>query len=179
MAEHRPLEPAVGGSSPPPRAMTTLPSATPAPPKRSGPGCVVVAILVPIVILIGIVVGTVLNQPDEPEEERSVTVAEGTTRDGTEWRVDAVRDIEGDLCAFLFEAEAQLTGGCALTPDDATFGDQTVVFGRTASDVTSVRVVLNNGTVVEIDTVEAEGLSGRYYAEVVEGDVDAERLDTG
>ena len=135
------------------------------------------AVLLPIVILIGVVVGTVLNRPDEPDEERSVTFAEGTTRDGTEWRVDAVRDIEGDLCAFLFEADAQLTGGCALTPDDATFGDQTVVFGRTSSDVTSVRVVLNNGEVVEIDTVEAEGLAGRYYAEVVEGDVDAERLD--
>jgi hypothetical protein len=131
----------------------------------------VVAVVLPLVILIGVVVGTVLNRPDEPAEERSVTFAEGTTRDGTEWRVDAVRDIEGDLCAFLFEADAQLTGGCALTPDDATFGDQTVVFGRTSSDVSSVRV--------EIDTVEAEGLEGRYYAGVVEGDVDAERLDVG
>ena len=159
--------------------MTTLPSATPAPPKRSGPGCVVLAVLLPVVILIGVVVGTALNRPDEPDEERSVTIAEGTTSDGTEWRVDAVRDIEGDLCAFLFEGDAQLTGGCALTPDDATFGDQTVVFGRTASDVTSVRVVLNTGEVVEIDTVEAEGVAGRYYAEVVEGDVDAERLDAG
>jgi hypothetical protein len=157
--------------------MSTSPSATPAPPKRSGPGCLVIGVLLPIVILIGVVVGTVLNRPDDPDEERSFTVAEGTTRDGTSWRVDAVRDIEGELCAFLFEADAQLTGGCALTPDDATFGDQTVVFGRTASDVTSVRVVLNTGDVVEIDTVDAEGVGGRYYAEVVEGDVDAERLD--
>lgn len=157
--------------------MSTSPSATPAAPQRSGPGCLVIGVLLPIVILLGVVVGTVLDQPDEPPEERSATVAEGTTRDGTDWRVDAVQDVEGDTCAFLFEDGAQLTGGCALTPDDATFGDQTVVFGRTGSDVTTVRVVLNVGEVVEIDTVAVEGIDGRFYAELVEGDVDAERLD--
>jgi hypothetical protein len=157
--------------------MSTTPSVTPAAPKRSGPGCLVLGILFPIVILAGVVVGTVLNQPDEPDEERSVTIADGTTSDGTKWRVDAVRDIEGDTCAFLFQDDVQLTGGCALTPDDATFGDETVVFGRAASDTTSVRVVLNTGTVVEIDTVEAEGIEGRFYAEVVDGDVNVERLD--
>ena len=158
--------------------MSTTPSVTPATPKRSGPGCLVIGVLFPIVILAGIVVGTMLDDPEEPDEERSVTIADGTTADGTEWRVDAVRDIEGDTCAFLFADDAQLTGGCALTPDDATFGDETVVFGKAASDVSTVRVVLNNGTAVDIDTVEAEGIEGRYYAEVVDGDVDAERLDS-
>lgn len=157
--------------------MSTTPSVTPAAPKRSGPGCLVLGVLFPVVIVAGIVVGTVLDDPDEPEEERSVTIADGTVADGTEWRVDAVRDIEGDTCAFLFADDAQLTGGCALTPDDATFGNETVVFGKAASDVTAVRVVLNDGTAVDIDTVEAEGIEGRYYAKVVEGDVDAERLD--
>ena len=159
--------------------MSTTPSVTPAAPNRSGPGCLVVGVLFPIVVIAGIVVGTMLDNPEEPEEERSATIAEGTTADGTEWRVDAVRDIEGDTCAFLFADDAQLTGGCALTPDDATFGDETVVFGKAASDLSTVRVVLNNGTAVDIDTVEAEGIEGRYYAEVVDGDVDAERLDTG
>ena len=66
--------------------------------------------------------------------------------------------------------------GAALTPDDATFGDETVVFGRADSAAEAVRVVLNVGEVVEIDTVEVEGFEGRFYAELVEGDVDAERL---
>jgi hypothetical protein len=157
--------------------MSTLPSATPAAPKRSGPGCLALGVLFPVVILTGIVIGTVLNRPDDPDGERSVTVAHGTTADGTEWRVDAERDVEGDTCAFLYQDDEQLTGGCALTPDDATFGDETVVFGKAASDTMSVRVVLNTGTVVEIDTVEAEGIDGRYYAKLVDGDVDAERLD--
>ncbi len=158
--------------------MTTPPSATPAAPKRSGPGCLLLGILFPVVIVGGIVVGTVLNRPDDPREERSVTIADGTTSDGTEWRVDAGRDVEGDTCAFLFDGDDQLTGGCALTPDDATFGDQTVVFGKAASDTTSVRVKLSDGTVVEIDTVVADGIDGRYYAQVVEGDVDAVSLDS-
>ena len=159
--------------------MATSPSATPASPKSSGPGCLVALILLPVVILAGVVVGTVLNRPDEPAEELSVTIADGTTRDGTAWRVDAVLDIEGDTCTFLFEEGVQLTGGCALTPDDASFGDQTVVFGHAPGDATTVRVVLSNAEIVEVDTVEADGIDGRFYATVVEGDVDAERLDDG
>ncbi len=157
--------------------MVTAPSSTPTPAPRSGPGCLVVGVLFVVVVLAGLVVGTVLNRPDEPDAERSVTIAEGTTDDGTQWRVDAVRDVDGDTCAFLYQDDQQLTGGCALTPDDATFGQQTVVFGQAATATRSVRVVLNTGTVVEIDTVEAAGLTGRYYAEVVDGDVDVERLD--
>jgi hypothetical protein len=133
-------------------------------------------VLLPVVVLVGVVVGTVLNRPEDPNQEKSVTVDEGTTRDGTEWRVDAVRDVEGDTCAFLFEDGQQLTGGCALTPDDATFGDQTVVFGKASSATTTVGVVLSNGEVVRIDTVVADGIEGRYYATVVDGDVDAEGL---
>ena len=147
------------------------PRAAPAPTTTSGPGCLVLAIAFPVVVLGGIVLGTVLNRSDEPEE-RAVTVDEGTI-DSTEWRVDAVRDVEGDACAFLYEDGAQLTGGCALTPDDATFGDQTVVFGKAASDTTNVAVQLSTGDVVEIDTVEVEGFEGRWYVQVVEGDVDA------
>jgi hypothetical protein len=133
-------------------------------------------VLLPVVVLVGVVVGTVLNRPEDPNQEKSVTVDEGTTRDGTDWRVDAVRDVEGDTCAFLFEDGQQLTGGCALTPDDATFGDQTVVFGKASSATTTVGVVLSNGEVVRIDTVVADGIEGRYYATVVDGDVDAEGL---
>jgi hypothetical protein len=131
----------------------------------------VVAIAFPVVIAIGLALGTALDRSEEPEE-RSATVDEGTIG-ATTWRVDAVRDVEGDTCAFLFEDGAQLTGGCALTPDDATFGDQTVVFGKAASGTATVRVELSDGAVVEIDTVEVEGIEGRYYAEVVDGDVDA------
>lgn len=156
--------------------MANPPSATPAPSRRSGPGCLLLAVLFPVVILAGIVIGTALNRSDDPAGERSVTIARGTIG-GTEWRVDAVRDVEGDTCAFLYEDGAQLTGGCALTPDDATFGNETVVFGKAASSTASVTVVLSNGTSITIDTVEADGIEGTFYAQVVEGDVDAEGLD--
>lgn len=155
--------------------MATAPSATPKPPDRSGPGCLVFAIALPIVIVIGIVVGTILNRPDDPPEERSVTLDEGTIGD-VAWRVDALRDIEGEVCVFLYEDGVQLTGACALTPQDATFGDETVVFGRADSGAASVEVVLNDGDVVEIPTVTADGIDGRFYVQVVPGDVDAERL---
>jgi hypothetical protein len=150
---------------------TDAPRATPQPSTSSGPGCLVLAIAFPVVIIGGIVIGTVLNRSEEPEE-RSVTVEEGTIG-ATDWRVDAVRDVEGDTCAFLFEDGVQLTGGCALTPDDATFGDRTVVFGKAATGSASVRVALSDGKVVEIDTVEVDGVEGRWYVQVVDGDVDA------
>jgi hypothetical protein len=136
----------------------------------------VFALLLPVVILGGLVIGAIASRSDGPTDERSVTIDSGTI-DGVAWRVDAVRDIDGDQCAFLFQDGEQLTGGCALTPDDATFGDSTVVFGKAASDAMQVRVVLSNGEVVDIDTVEANGIDGRYYAAVVAGDVDAKRLE--
>lgn len=159
--------------------MTSVPPApSPTPkPAKSGPGCLLLAILLPVVIVVGLVVGTVLNRPESGPDERSVTIDEGTIGTTT-WRVDAVRDVDGDTCTFLFEDGAQLTGGCALTPDDASFGDQTVVFGRAAADAASVRVLLSNGEVVEVDTTPAAGLDGRFYVTVVDGDVDADRLAT-
>ena len=151
----------------------TPPSATPAPPGRSGPGCLVFAIGLPIVVLLGLVVGSLLNKDDDPAEERAVTVDEGALA-GIEWRVDAVLDVEDDTCAFLYADDVQLTGACTLTPQDATFGDQTVVFGRAASDATEVVVALSSGEAVTIPTAEADGIDGRFYVEVVDGDVDAE-----
>ena len=160
---------------PPEPMAATSPSATPAAPKRSGPGCLVTLLLLPVVVIVGLIVGAALNQQEDPDAERSVTLDEGTI-DGIEWRVDARRDVEGDFCAFLYEDGAQLTGACTLTPQDATFGGQTVVFGKASSDATSVAVVLSDGETVEIATVPADGLDGRYYVQVVDGDVDAEGL---
>jgi len=153
--------------------MAPPPSVTPAPTQRSGPGCLLLLLLLPVVVIVGLVVGTILNDEEDPNDERSLTVDEGSI-EGTEWRVDAVRDVEGDTCVFLYQDGEQLTGACTLTPQDATFGQQTVVFGRASTDSTSVRVLLDDAEVVEIDTVTAKGLEGRFYVEVVEGDVDAE-----
>lgn len=153
--------------------MASPPSATPAPTQRSGPGCLFALLLLPVVVIAGLILGTILNDEDDPNDEASVTLDDGSI-EGTEWRVDAVRDVEGDTCAFLYQDGEQLTGACTLTPQDATIGQQTVVFGKASSDSTSVRVALNTGDVVEIDTVTAKGIAGRYYVQVVEGDVDAE-----
>lgn len=150
---------------------TDPPSVTPAVPARSGPGCVVIGVLFLVVVVGGFVVGSILSRPDEPGEQ-SVTLDEGTIG-AIEWRVDAVVDVQGDTCVFLFQDGTQLTGGCALTPQDATFDDETVVFGKAASDVGTVRVQLDTDDIVEIETVSADGMSGRFYVQVVEGDVDA------
>jgi len=156
--------------------MATAPSATPASGQRSGPGCLVGLLLLPVVIVAGIVIGTVLSGDDDDSNTTvSVTLDEGTI-DGTEWRVDAEQDIEGDSCAFLYEDGAQLTGACTDTPQDATFGDQTVVFGRAPGGTPTVQVELSDGAKVAVETVEAEGVPGRFYVTVVEGDVDAEGL---
>ena len=157
--------------------MSTPPSATPAPPKRSGPGCLVLGGLFLVVVLGGVVIGTALDQPDDPPEERSAPVTDGVAADGTEWRLDAVVDVDEATCAFLFADGAQLTGGCGEVADDATFGDETVVFGHVGGEVETVRVVLNVGRAVEIATVAVDGYEGRFFAELVDGDVDVERLD--
>ncbi len=155
--------------------MASPPSATPAAPRPSGSGCLLLAIGLPVVILIGVVVGTVLRREDTPSQDKAVTVDAGTIG-ATSWRVDAVHDVEGDTCAFLYKDGEQLTGGCALSPDDATIGGKTVVFGRAAADTERVRVSLSDGTIVDIDTVTIEGMDGRFYVDVVDGDVDAEGL---
>ena len=149
------------------------PSATPAPTKKSGPGCLTIAVLLPVVIIVGFLIGAVLNQQEDPSGEKAVTLADGTLN-GTEWRVDAERDIEGETCAFLYANDEQLTGACSLTPQDATFGDQTVVFGKAASNKASVSVELSDGRIADIATQEADGIDGRFYVEVVTGDIDAE-----
>ena len=156
--------------------MANAPSVTPEPTSRSGPGCLFLAIALPVVVLLGIVIGTVLNPGDEPGDT-VVTLDEGEL-DGTRWRVDAVLDVEGDVCAFLFvdDEDVSLNGACTLTPQDVTFGDETVVFGKAGSDTAEARVELDTGDVVEIPTVEAEGISGRFYVQIVPGDVDAARL---
>jgi hypothetical protein len=156
--------------------MATTPAATPVPAKRSGWGCLIALVLLPIVVIAGLVVGTVLRDDDEPTAAVAVTLDEGVI-DGVGWRVAAELDVEGDSCVFLYEDGEQLNGACDDTPQDATFGEQTVVFGRAGGDVRTVDVVLSDGEVIEVDTVTAEGVDGRFYVEVVEGDVNAERLN--
>ena len=146
--------------------------ADPQVPSRRGPGCLVALVALPIVIVLGLVIGTVLSQDDEPDET-AVTLDEGTI-DDVAWRVDAVRDVDGASCAFLYQDGEQLTGACSVTPQDATIGDQTVVFGRATDDVETVSVELSDGEVVEIDTVTADGVDGTFFVQVVDGDVDAE-----
>lgn len=147
------------------------PSATPAAPARSGPGCLLIGVLFVVVVIGGLVIGSVLSRPEEPDDE-AVTLDEGTIG-GTAWRVDAVEDVQGDSCVFLYEDGEQLTGGCATTPQDATFGQRTVVFGNAEGNPEVVEVQLDTGDVVEIETRGADGVDGRFYVAVVEGDVDA------
>jgi len=151
------------------------PSPTPRP-AASGSGCLVALIALPFVIVIGLVIGKALSDDDGgdvPGEERA-TLDEGTLA-GTAWRVDAVVDVEGDVCAFLYADDEQLTGACDQTPQDATFGDETVVFG-VAGERERVAVELSDGEVVEIETAAAGDIAGRFYVTVVPGDVDAEGL---
>ena len=157
--------------------MATSPSATPQPKSGSGPGCLLGLLLLPVVVVIGLVVGTLLNPGDDPDDTAAVTILEGTL-EGTEWRVDATRDVEGATCAFLYQGDddAPLNGACTLTPQDVTYGDRTVVFGKAASDDEEVTVVFEDGSTTEIATVTAEGIEGRFYAQVVDGDLDAETL---
>ncbi|MGK2948212.1 MAG: hypothetical protein ACSLFP_06535, partial [Acidimicrobiales bacterium] len=130
----------------------------------------------PVVVILGFAAGSALSGSDDPSET-TVTLDEGTL-DGTDWRVDAVVDIEDDVCAFLYvdDDEVSLNGACTLTPQDVTFGDETVVFGQAGSEATEVSVLLDTGDVVDIPTVEADGIAGRFYVQIVPGDVDAAGL---
>jgi hypothetical protein len=152
-------------------ASATPPSPTPRAAK-SGAGCLLALVALPVVILLGLLVGKALGGDDDEARDERVTIDEGSLA-GSEWRVDAVLDVQGDICAFLYEDGQQLTGSCDQTPQDATFGDQTVVFGQ-AGARESVEVQLSDGEVVEIDTVVAGEIEGRFYVTVVDGDVDAE-----
>jgi hypothetical protein len=157
--------------------MSDPPAATPRAKPPSNAGCVLAIVALPVVILLGIVLGTVLRGDDEEPSEAHVTLDEGTI-DGTAWRVDAVRDVEGASCVFSFLDDVQSTGACTLDPQDETIGDQTVVFGRAASDATSVRVRLSDGEVAEVETTTASGIDGRFYVTVVDGDLDADGFAT-
>ena len=139
----------------------------------SNVGCVLAIVALPIVILIGVVIGTVLRSDDGADEEVHVTLDEGEI-DGTAWRVDAVRDVDGQACTFLYEDDAEdpLNGTCDLQPQDVTYGEQTVVFGRAAAGAPQADVELSNDEVASIETVTADGMDGRFYVEVVDGDVD-------
>jgi hypothetical protein len=142
----------------------------------SNVGCVIAIVALPVVILLGVVIGTVLRSDDDADEEEHVTLDEGEL-DGIEWRVDAVRDIEGAACIFLYEdgAEDPLNGTCDLEPQDVTYGDQTVVFGR-AGEGDTVDVELSDDEVVTVETQSADGVDGRFYVTVVDGDLDAVAL---
>ena len=156
--------------------MADAPSATPRPKPPSNLGCIVAIVALPVVVFLGLVVGTALRGDDEPEEEH-VTLEEGEL-DGVEWKVDAVVDVQGETCIFLYEegAEDPLNGTCDLQPQDVTYGDQTVVFGRAEGGATSVTIDLSTTDTVDVDTVTADGMAGRFYVEIVDGDVDAVRL---
>ncbi len=143
----------------------------------SNVGCVVAVIALPIVILVGVVIGTVLRSDDDADEEQHVALQDGDI-DGTAWRVDAVRDVEGETCVFLYEGDAAdpLNGTCDLEPQDVTYGDQTVVFGRTRPGAAQAKVELSNDEDVEVDTRSVDGMDGLFYVTVVDGDVDAVAL---
>src|SRR3546814_16481952 len=71
------------------------PSPTPRPAK-SGSGCLWAVIALPIVLVLGLLAGKALggDSDDGPDEIRAV-LDEGDL-DGVAWRVEAVRDVEGD-----------------------------------------------------------------------------------
>src|SRR5687768_14034229 len=156
--------------------MADPPSATPRAKPPSNVGCVVAIAALPIVVLLGIVVGTALRDDDEAAEHH-VTLEEGELA-GVAWTVDAVKDIEGQSCIFLYEGDAvdPLNGTCDLEPQDVTYEDQTVVFGRAEAGAMSVTVELEGGETVEADAVTADGVDGRFCVTVVEGDVDVDPL---
>jgi hypothetical protein len=143
----------------------------------SNVGCVIAIVALPFVLLLGVVIGTVLRNDDDAPDEEHVTLGEGEGEvDGTAWRVDAVRDVDGQTCIFLYEDDAEdpLNGTCDLQPQDVTYGEQTILFGRSEAGDTSVDVELSNGETATIDTVTADGLDGRFYVQTITGDVDAE-----
>ena len=143
----------------------------------SNVGCVLAIIALPFVILAGVVLGTVLRDDEEDAAETNFALDQGEI-DGTAWRVDAVRDVEGETCIFLYEdgAEDPLNGTCDLQPQDVTYGDQTVVFGRVDGSSSRALVELSNGDSLEAEPMTAEGMDGRFYVQVVDGDVNAVAL---
>jgi hypothetical protein len=147
----------------------------PAPIRRqsAGNGCLWLLLLTPVVIVIGLVVGSLAaGRGDDGPTEASVRIAQGSAG-GQEWRVEAVRDVDDEVCAFLYVDGEQLTGACGPVPQDATLTDTTtIVFGKAPDGAERVRVGLSDGRDLEIDTVGAGEVDGRFYVEEVEGDAD-------
>jgi hypothetical protein len=148
-------------------------------------GCVLALIAFPFVVLIGIIIGLVLRDNDEGPTEAHDTLESGEL-DGTSWQVDAVLDVDGQTCIFLYEdgADDPLNGTCDLQPQDVTYGDQTVLFGRAASDADQVTVEVQRAGFVDpepviLETTTADGMDGRFYVAVVPGDLDAISATSG
>ena len=155
--------------------MPDAPSATPRAKPPSNLGCVLALVALPFVVLVGLVVGLLLRGGDDGPTEASSTLDEGEI-DGVEWRIDAQRDVEGESCVFSFLDGAQSTGACTLDPQDETIGTETIVFGRAEPDQEEVRVQLDDGQVVDVETTTVDAVPGRFYVTVVDRDVDAESL---
>ncbi len=154
-----------------------VPPSTPRPAK-SGLGCLATIVLFVVIVVVGLLIGRLLGD-DTDDTDRSELVADGIAQvDGKDvaWRVDAVEDEAGDTCVFLYEDGEQLTGACDPTPQDATLGTVTVVFGQVPADADDVTVELDDGTQQAVETFERDGFSERFYAVVVDRDVDAVRL---
>ena len=141
---------------------------------RTGPGCLVALVLLPIVIVLGLVIGTVLSQRGDDDGEKAVTLDEGTI-DG----VDVARRRRARRRRRQPARSSTRTASSSpapapsprRTPPSATRPSSSAA-PTTASR--TVRVELDNGEVVEIDTVTADGVAGTFFVQVVDGDVDAE-----
>jgi hypothetical protein len=134
-------------------------------------GCLWVLMLTPVVIVAGLVIGSLAARGgDDGPTEASVRIGQGTA-DGQEWHVEAVRDVEGEICVFLYvDRQLQAAGACEPVPDRARFSDRMVVFGIAPREAARVRVGLSDGREVEIDTVGAGEVEGRFYVQEIDGD---------
>ena len=65
-------------------------------------GCVIALVALPFVVLIGVVIGTVLRRDDDEPEELHVEL-DGGELAAIQWQVDAVLDVDGQTCVFLYE----------------------------------------------------------------------------
>ena len=159
-----------------------VPASTPRPAK-GGLGCLTTVVLFVVVIVIGLIVGTMLSgDDDDGDDERSQVISDGTYEEAGQsatWHVDAELDVEGDTCVFLYKAEEAdpVTGSCDDTPQAATLGPTTIVFGLVDSSARNVSVRLSDGSSPVVETFEVEGFDGRFYVNPVSGDVVVEEAD--
>lgn len=141
-------------------------------PRRRRGGCLFWAIALPVVVFVGFLAGSLASNSGDEDDDHA-RLAEGT--EGGGWRVDAVRDVQDEVCTFIYVRGEQSTGGCDTTAQDETLDDGavTIVFGKAPRDARRVAVPIEPGSPVEVDTITAPGLEGRFYVTEVEGDVDA------